>query len=457
MKLLTVWATTLLILPNMIMADDDILTTAASNGSFNTLVSLVVAAELDDALRDDGEFTVFAPTDEAFAKLPEDTLKSLRKPENREKLTKILKYHVVASEISIPKRRPPHPLKSATTLQGEKIRFERDGNGVKVNDSNVVIRDIRCSNGLIQVIDNVLLPPEPDDNSIIGIATQAGDFTTLLAAVEAAGLDEALSGKGPLTVLAPTDEAFAALPRGTLQNLLKPENKNQLATILKYHVVAGEITARAAVGAGNASTLANDKVNFSIREGRLTVNDANVISNDIEASNGIIHVIDQVLLPNDSLPSDISNDHARTSAQVSNPTSEITINAGWDENIRRDGIKAQRINIRCAAGGNIHLTKVTADEIVTRVAGGGAVSIAGTAKRHEATVNGGAVLRAAELISSVTKIQVYGGGDARINATDRIEASANSGATIRYVETDAEIKKSIDKYADFQPISANGH
>ncbi len=449
MKHIAIIAILLLTLPAVTLAEDDILTTAASNGSFKTLVGLVVAADLDDALQGKGDFTVFAPTDEAFAKLPAATLQSLLKPENREQLVAILKYHVLPSAVSIPKRRPSHPLKSAKTLLGERVRFERNGSDVKVNDANVVIRNIRCSNGIIQVIDNVLLPPQPEDNSIVGAAKKAGNFKTLLAAVEAAGLGEALSGKGPLTVFAPTDKAFKALPKGTLKDLLKTENKDRLATILKYHVVAGKITARDAVKAGRATTLADERVNVSIRDGRIRINDATVISNDIETSNGIIHVIDQVLLPENS---------SHTSNSSSDSQSEITITASWNRPAVRDGITADRINIRCSGGASVRLTNVTAKEIVTRIGGGGSVSISGTTVQHTATVSGGGTLRARDLVTDNTEIRVNGGGVAAVNAKTSLAATANAGAKIRYVDTEAKITKTISKYADFVAIAnANQH
>ncbi|MEM7453915.1 MAG: fasciclin domain-containing protein [Planctomycetota bacterium] len=438
----------LLVCPLIAFADDDILTTAAANGSFDTLVSLVIAADLDDALGSHGEFTVFAPSDAAFEKLPEGTLDELRKPENREALAAILKYHVIGSEITIADHPPSHPIRSAETLQGDEVRFVRDGNDVSVNDSMVTARNISCSNGIIHVIDGVLLPPE-DDNSIVGVAAEAGSFNTLLAAAEAAGLVDALKGDGPLTVFAPTDDAFSALPEGTVESLLKPENRDQLATILKYHVVSGKVTAREAVRLGFAETLAGPNVTVSIRDGRLSINDSNVISNDVEADNGIIHVIDKVLLPSDG------ETHTSATGSTSADTpDEITITSSWDNPVTRDGVTANRIIIRCNGAGRINLTNVQAHEIVTRVSGGGSVSIDGTVESHEVVVSGGGLLRARDLVTADTQIQVNGGGIATVNATGTLKASANGGATLRYVDTGAEIEKSINRYAEFVAITA---
>jgi uncharacterized surface protein with fasciclin (FAS1) repeats len=131
---------------------------------------------------------------------------------------------------------------------------------------------------------------------IVDVASGAG-FTTLVAAVKAAGLVDALKGDGPLTVFAPTDAAFAALPAGTLDSLLKPENKDQLTAILLYHVVPGKVMSADLKGTINAATLQGDTVEIVASSSGVTVNGANVVKADVAASNGVIHVIDAVILP----------------------------------------------------------------------------------------------------------------------------------------------------------------
>ncbi len=133
--------------------------------------------------------------------------------------------------------------------------------------------------------------------SIPQVAKTAGQFTTLLAAVDAAGLTETLLGRGPFTLFAPTDEAFAKLPAGTVQDLLKPENREKLRTILTYHVIAGRVTASQARNVRRAATVAGQDVRISTRNDELRINDATVRIADVPASNGIIHVIDRVLIP----------------------------------------------------------------------------------------------------------------------------------------------------------------
>jgi uncharacterized surface protein with fasciclin (FAS1) repeats len=132
---------------------------------------------------------------------------------------------------------------------------------------------------------------------IVDVAAGNGSFNTLVAAAKAAGLVDAIKGDGPLTVFAPTDDAFAALPDGTLDSLLKPENKDQLKAILLYHVVSGKVMSADLKGTINAETLEGDKVKIVASSSGVTVNGANVVKADVAASNGVIHVIDAVLLP----------------------------------------------------------------------------------------------------------------------------------------------------------------
>ena len=132
---------------------------------------------------------------------------------------------------------------------------------------------------------------------IVDTAAAAGSFGTLLAAAEAAGLVDALKGEGPLTVFAPTDEAFAALPEGTVENLLKPENKDALAGILLYHVVSGKIMSGDIGSSASPATLQGATIDVKSSYGKVTVNGANVVTADVTASNGVIHVIDAVILP----------------------------------------------------------------------------------------------------------------------------------------------------------------
>jgi transforming growth factor-beta-induced protein len=277
----------------------DIVDTAVADGRFTTLVAAVGAAELVETLKGEGPFTVFAPTDDAFAALPAGTVDELLKPENKQKLTDILLYHVVSGSVMAA---DVTALASAATVLGKDVAVKVDMGNVYINEAKVIITDIATSNGVIHVIDAVLLPPSEDammeKNTIVDIAVADGRFTTLVAAVTAADLVETLSGEGPFTVFAPTDDAFAALPAGTLDSLLLPENKQQLTDILLYHVVSGKVMAADVVTLTSAPTVLGKDVTITVKDGSVFLNGTvQVIITDIEASNGVIHVIDAVLLP----------------------------------------------------------------------------------------------------------------------------------------------------------------
>ncbi|MBE2240549.1 MAG: fasciclin domain-containing protein [Caldilineaceae bacterium] len=281
----------------------DIVDTAVSAGSFNTLVAAVEAAGLVDTLKGEGPFTVFAPTDEAFAALPAGTVEALlADPEGQ--LTQILLYHVVPGKVMSTDLSDGM---TADTVQGSPVTFTIADGAVKVNDATVVTADIEASNGVIHVIDAVIMPPAEDAmaseaeaaapvGNIAEVAAAAGNFTTLLAAVEAAGLVDELTSEGPFTVFAPTDEAFAALPDGTVDALLA-DPEGALRDILLYHVVAGKVMSGDLSDGMTADTLQGAPITVSLADGAVKVNDSNVVAADVEASNGVIHVIDAVLMP----------------------------------------------------------------------------------------------------------------------------------------------------------------
>ena len=244
---------------------------AAEDDRFDTMVTAIQAADLADTLSSEGPFTVFAPTDEAFAALPEGTLDALLA--DIPTLTDILLYHVVAGEVTASDVVSLDGQSAETALEGKSIAIKVDADRVILNDNvNVIITDIEASNGVIHIIDAVLLPPSDeeamseDDMSdkmdIVDTAVADGRFTTLVAAVEAAGLMDALKGEDPFTVFAPTDEAFAALPEGTVEALL--------ADILLYHVVEGKVMAADVVELNQAMTLNGQYVDIAVEDGRFT-------------------------------------------------------------------------------------------------------------------------------------------------------------------------------------------
>ena len=265
---------------------------AVADGRFTTLVAALQAADLAGTLAGEGPFTVFAPTDDAFAKLPEGTVEGLL--EDIPALTDILLYHVVSGEVLA---EDVVMLEEAETLLGENVSIRVEDGNVYINDAMVVITDIMASNGVIHVIDTVLLPPAEEESmgSIVDIAVADGRFTTLVAALQAAGLAETLAGEGPFTVFAPTDDAFAKLPEGTVEALL--EDIPALTDILLYHVVSGEVLAEQVVALNSAKALNEKFLEIEVMDGMVYINDAQVVITDIMADNGVIHVIDTVLLP----------------------------------------------------------------------------------------------------------------------------------------------------------------
>ncbi|MGI9586380.1 MAG: fasciclin domain-containing protein, partial [Acidimicrobiia bacterium] len=283
----------------------DIVETARAADDFNVLVAALEATGLDAALKGPGPFTVFAPTDQAFADLEAANpgiIQALL--EDEEALTRILTYHAAAGKL------PASDVVAldgsyVETLGGELVWVDVMSDKVYLNsDSEVVGTDIYASNGIIHVIDTVLVPQD-----IVETAVANDDFNLLVAAVGAAGLGDALSApNGPYTVFAPTDKAFEALPEETLDYLLDPANVEELQRVLTYHVAEGVVpeSTVATLDGKYAQTLGSELVWVDIVDGKVRLNntsvdgsDAEVLVTDIKTSNGIIHVIDAVLVPQD--------------------------------------------------------------------------------------------------------------------------------------------------------------
>ncbi len=276
---------------NAYATEKDIVTTAVEAGSFKTLTAALKAGGLVETLQGKGPFTVFAPTDEAFAKLPAGTVEALLKPENKAQLVSVLTYHVVTGKVAAAQ---VIKLDAAVTVNGQRVNIKVEQGNVGVDQATVATADIHCSNGIIHVIDQVLLP---SGDNIPVTAAKAGRFKMLLAAAKAAGLVEVLAGDNPLTVFAPTDEAFAKLPAGTVESLLKPENKAKLAAILAFHVVPGRVFSGDVLSKKEFKTVQGGMLTAAMKNGATTINGAGLVATDNDASNGVIHVIDSVMLP----------------------------------------------------------------------------------------------------------------------------------------------------------------
>jgi len=287
------------------LAEDkpNIVELAQSVDDLSTLVAAVVAGDLAETLSSPGPFTVFAPTNEAFGALPEGTLDSLLKPENKDQLVDILTYHVLPAQVLSTDLKF---FQSVATVEGKNVHVVRTSKGVYVGPSikelkSVVGADNLASNGVAHIIDGVLLPPTSaladSKPNIVELAQSVDDLSTLVAAVVAGDLAETLSSPGPFTVFAPTNEAFGALPAGTLDTLLKPENKDQLVDILTYHVLPAQVLSTDLKPKQVVKTVEGKELLVSIYEGDVYANKAKVVGADNLASNGVAHIIDGVLLP----------------------------------------------------------------------------------------------------------------------------------------------------------------
>lgn len=266
-----------------------ILDAVLADEDFSTLATALAATGLDEVLAGEGPFTVFAPTNAAFAALPEGALDELLAEEGLETLSDILLYHVVAGLVLSTDLETG----MVETVNGKSIEVVVGEEGITINGALVITADIEVANGVIHIIEEVLIPPA---DTITEAVLGAENFTTLAAALLATGLDEVLAGEGPFTVFAPTDDAFDALPEGTLEDLLAEEGLGTLTDILRYHVVAGLVFSTD-LETGTVTTVLGETLDVVVSEEGVTVNGAIVLEADIELSNGVVHVIDAVLLP----------------------------------------------------------------------------------------------------------------------------------------------------------------
>ena len=257
----------------------------------NTLETAVIAAQLDDDLSGSGPFTVFAPTDAAFDALPAGVLGSLL-ADPTGALAQVLLYHVVGAEAFSTDLSDGQVI---NTLSGGDVTVTINGSGVFINDAQVTVADLVATNGVVHVIDAVLLEPAPTPATVFEIIANSADHNTLETALLVTGLSGALEGSGPYTVFAPTDAAFDALPAGVLDALLVPPYID-LTNILLYHVVAGQALSTDLVDGQTISTLIGADLTVTINANGVFINNAQVTVADLIADNGVVHVIDAVLL-----------------------------------------------------------------------------------------------------------------------------------------------------------------
>ena len=287
----------LLSVPAFADGHETIVDIAVGDENFSILVEALTEAGLVETLQGDGPYTVFAPTNAAFAALLEDLDVTKEELLAHRDLSKVLLYHVVSGEVMAGDLSDGL---EADTVLGEKITFSIEGENYSVNESAIGPADIDASNGVIHVIDKVLVPEAFGMKTIVETALADEDnFSILVAALQAADLVDALEADGPFTVFAPTNAAFAALLEAleiTADDLL---GHPDLAKVLLYHVISGEVFSTDLSNGLEAETLNGQKIVFTINNDGAFADDSKISTADLEARNGVIHVIDSVLVPDD--------------------------------------------------------------------------------------------------------------------------------------------------------------
>jgi uncharacterized surface protein with fasciclin (FAS1) repeats len=298
----------------------------ANSAVHNTLEGTLVVSGLIETLKGEGPFTVFAPTDAAFAALPEGTLQSLLI--NIPDLANILTYHVVgakaiSSDLSNGQK--------IVTVQGKEITVTINNDGVFINNAKVTVANLEADNGVVHVIDAVLIPSALPA-TVVDIIVGSEAHTTLEAAVIAAGLVENLQGEGPFTVFAPTDAAFAALPAGTIEALLA--DIPALTNILTYHVVGAKAMSSDLSNGQKIVTVQGKEITVTINNDGVFIDNAKVTVANLEADNGVVHVIDAVLIPS-ALPATVVDIIVGSDAH--NTLEAAVVAAGLVETLKGNG------------------------------------------------------------------------------------------------------------------------
>lgn len=276
----------------------DLIEELQEDGRFGVLLAALEATGLDEAVAD-ARVTLFAPTDDAFEPLIDDgTIDALLHEPGLTTLTNILLYHVVDGRLSTYKL---ERVRTPETLLGQPVILKRTEEALFVNDSEIIDGNNRSRNGIYHAINAVLLPPEEpvEVESILDVLRLDGRFSVLLAALEATGLDETVA-TAILTLFAPTDDAFQPLiDAGVIDDLLEEPERTTLTNILLYHVVEGRKSALKLLLEGSTATAQGTEVQAKYRRPDFFINNARVISKNGHAPNGVIHIIDTVLLPSE--------------------------------------------------------------------------------------------------------------------------------------------------------------
>ncbi len=266
--------------------------TLADDSNYTTFADLIEKAGLTDLLSQTGPYTVFAPDNAAFEALPSEQLQALES--DNATLREVVQYHITTGKLSsddLPAKIP--------TQQGSDLTVDGSGSSAKINGiAKIIDADIEASNGLIQGIDAVLIPPGVDlgapSENVVELLSNNPDYSTLANLMNTAGLSNTLSGAGPFTVFAPNNAAFDALPQEQLDALAA--NPNLLRQVLNYHVTAGELTT-SELTTRQVNSLEGSTLDIVVSGETVTVNGAQVVDPDLLASNGVVQGINAVLIP----------------------------------------------------------------------------------------------------------------------------------------------------------------
>jgi len=262
-------------------------------GAFNILLEAVKAAGMQDVLEGEGPITIFAPTDDAFRKKLENVARNPHDPSFKRFLQEMLSYHIVPGTVTAEEMRQTPGL---TSLRGTRINIRSKDDSVMANTANVIQNDIMASNGVIHIIDDVLLSCSKSVGCV-PLGDPERRFRTFLTAQRGVTPMKELFGDNSITLFVPTDEAFAKLPEGMLERLLKPENQDQLDALVRNHYLTSRVYSDDVDEDSSLKTLNGDHIHIQQRGSELYVNGAKIIETNIDKSNGVVHMIDTVLIP----------------------------------------------------------------------------------------------------------------------------------------------------------------
>jgi uncharacterized surface protein with fasciclin (FAS1) repeats len=295
------------------MSDElDIVDNFSKEASLANLMSALETANLTETLRG-GPFTVFAPNNQAFSKLPAVTLENLLKPENKKQLTDILTFHLIAGTFKVEDLQNNQEI---TTINGAKLIVKKEGDTTLIGNAKITTADVVQKNGVAHIIDTVLIPETKEIKltNVGGVEVSSEkDFlenlallpnlTTVAAAVQVSNLSSTLKSEGPFTIFVPSNPAFTKLPAGTVEDLLKTESRAKLIGILTYHVIPGKLLIEDLKDGQVLTSLSGNKLKIKIEGTKISIiGDKNdniaVIQNaDVIQKNGVAHIIDTVLMP----------------------------------------------------------------------------------------------------------------------------------------------------------------